>query len=336
MKIRSLPRMQALVLAFLGSIAASASAQTAAPGPATLKVEKLVDGVWMATPDRGANVGWFLESDGVVAIDSGNDAEVAKAVLAKIAETAGKPVKYVVITHAHGDHASGVPVFVAAGARVVCHENAAPTISQLLRGGSAGAASDAKATDSGVLAVSDRLSFYGGSRRASVYYLGPGHTNGDLIVLLPDDKVLFVGDLATSGRLPYLQSADADPRGWEQILTRLASIDVDRVVPGHGTVGTRQVVGDSHAYLKKVNELASEFIRTRVPDNLFEMKLREPDNRIPNVIVSPDHIANVRAAVKLELARLERIDKAKAEAGATPVPTPAPTKAAPARGKKSS
>lgn len=334
MKIRSLPLTHALALAFLAAIAVAASAQTAAPGPATLKVEKLADGVWMAAPDRGANVGWFLESDGVIAIDSGNDAEVAKAVLAKIAETAGKPLKYVVITHAHGDHASGVPVFAAAGARVVCHENAAPAISQLLRSGIAGAGSDPKAVDPGVLAVSERLSFYGGSRRASVYYLGPGHTTGDLIVLLPDDKVMFTGDLAANGRLPYLQSADADPRGWEQILKRLAAIDVDRVVPGHGAAGTRQVVGDSHAYLKKVNELASEFIRTSVPDNLYEMKLREPDNRIPNVIVSPDHIANVRAAVKLELARLERSDKAKADAAATPVPTPVPTKAAPARGKK--
>ncbi|MCA1580882.1 MAG: MBL fold metallo-hydrolase, partial [Acidobacteria bacterium] len=166
--------------------------------------------------------------------------------------------------------------------------------------------------------------------RAAVYFLGPGHTNGDLIVLLPEEKILFSGDLVVNGRLPYLQSADSDPHGWEQILTRLATLDVEKIVPGHGKVGTRQSVGDSLAYLRKINELSKLFIETRVPDELYEMKLREPDNRITNVIVGPDHIANVRAAVKLERARLE-----KASAAPTPGAKPGP-KATPARPAKKS
>jgi cyclase len=306
----------AFFAAAIVSLPAFATAQS------KMNVVKLAEGVWTAEVDGGANVGWFLASDGVVVVDSGNDAATARAILEKIAETAGKPVRYLVLTHAHGDHAGGIPTFAAAGARIVCHENAAPAAASLL-------VAPAGKISEGVIAISDRMVFFGGARRAAVYFLGAGHTNGDLVVLLPEEKVLFAGDLVMHGKLPYLQSPDADPRGWEQILTRLAALDVARVVPGHGTVSERQAIADTLAYLRKVNQLATDFIRTSVPDALYEMKLREPDNRIENVVVGADHIANVRAAVKLERARLEREAQRPA---ATRPPAPAPTKA-PARGK---
>jgi cyclase len=293
-----------------------------APAQPTLNVQKLGDGVWSAEADKGANVAWFVISDGVVVVDSGNDEATARLALEKIAETAGKPVRHLIITHAHGDHANGAAVFAAAGAEVICQENGAAAVASVLR---RPAAAPSKPS-AGVVAISDRLAFFGGSRRAAVYFLGPGHTNGDLIVLLPEEKILFSGDLVVNGRLPYLQSPDADPRGWEQILVRLAALDVDKVAPGHGKVGTRQSIADSLAYLRKVNELATLFIQTRVPDELYEAKLREPDNRITNVSVSPDHIANVRAAVKLELARLEKPAATPGPSGAKPGPTPASPK----------
>ncbi|MEO8433116.1 MAG: MBL fold metallo-hydrolase [Acidobacteriota bacterium] len=306
-------RIVALALLLI-SLPLAASAQ------AKLNVHKVAEGVWTADAEQGANIGWFLVSDGVVVVDGGNDTAIARAALEQIAATAAKPVRYLVLTHAHADHAGGIPVFAAAGAQIICHENSAAAAAYLLQ--SAPAAAGAR-TSPGVLAISERLVFFGASRRAAIYYLGPGHTQGDLVVLLPEDKILFSGDLVVNGRLPYLQSADADPRGWEQILARLGSLDVTTVLPGHGAAGTMQSVGDTLAYLRKVNALATDFIRTKVPDDLYEMKLREPDNRIQNVTVGPEHIANVRSAVKLERARLE-----KASTAPTPTPSPSAPKAA--------
>jgi glyoxylase-like metal-dependent hydrolase (beta-lactamase superfamily II) len=311
-------RIRALSLAFALGLVAFAS-----PAQPKMEVEKVAEGVWAARPEQGANIGWFLAADGVVVVDSGNDEATAKAVLEKIAETTGgKPVRYLVITHAHGDHATGAPVFAAAGARVICHENAATAVAYLLRGNRA---PDSNSPAAGVIAISDRLTFFGGARRAAVYFLGAGHTNGDLVVLLPEEKILFSGDLVVLGRLPYLQSPDADPHGWEQILTRLAALEVDKIVPGHGAVGSKQGVSDTFAYVHKINQLATQFIQTQVPDDLYEMKLRDPENRITNVNVSPEHIANVRAAVKLERAKLAK---------AAETPTAPPAKRTPAPPKK--
>lgn len=283
-----------------------------AAGEAALSVQRLGEGIWAAQPEQGANVGWFVLGDGVVVVDSGPDAATAKAILEKIQETAGKPVRTLVLTHDHGDHVGGAAIFAAAGAEVICHENAAGAVAHVLQ-------SSSKARP-GFFALSERLAFLGQPRRAAVYWLGTAHTKGDLIVLLPDDKILFTGDLVTSARLPDMHSSDVDPKGWEQILMRLAALDVDRIVPGHGAVGPRQGISDTLAYVHKVNELAKLFLDTRIPEELYTLKLRDPDNRIENVPVTEDHIDNVKAVIRWERARREKPSP-------TPAPTSAPTKA---------
>src|SRR5262249_33928042 len=104
----------------------------------------------------------------------------AKELLGKIKETAGKPGRFLVITHAHGDHAGGIGPFVAAGATVICQEHAAAPVATL--------AAQESGSKSGVVVVSDSMAFYGSSRRVAIYHLGAAHTQGDLVIWLPDDK----------------------------------------------------------------------------------------------------------------------------------------------------
>lgn len=275
-------------------------------------VQKLAEGVWASPTENGSNVGWFLLGDGVMVVDAGRDAAVAKQIMKDVAATAAKPVRWVVLTHAHGDHAGGARAFADAGAEIISQENSAPGVLFLLNP-SAGSA--AAAPRIGIVAVSDRLMFVGGNRRAEIYWLGAAHTRGDLIVLLPQEKVLFSGDLAVSAVLPYLRSQDVDPKGWEQVLPRLAAAPVEKMVPGHGEIGPRAGIGDTLAYLRRVNLLSTQLIQTRVPDEYIHIELRKPENRIENVAVTDDHVANVRAAIKHETDRLTK---------PTPAVTPSP------------
>ena len=276
-------------------------------------VEKVADGIWMATTDQTSNVAWFVVGEEVVVVDAGTDAATAKTLLEKIQETAGKPVRYLIITHAHGDHAGGTGVFVAAGADVISSESAAPGLAPLV-----GAASKGK---TGLLAFSERLVLFGNTRRVAIYFLGPAHTAGDIVVLLPDEKVLFSGDIVLSKRAPYMQSPDVDPKGWENTLARLAKLDIEKVVPGHGTIGARQAIADTYGYVKKVNELAHTLVLEKVSETLIEARLRRPDTELQPSAITPELIANIRAVMRWE--------------GGKPAPTPAPrpTKA-PAAKKK--
>jgi cyclase len=278
-------------------------------------VEKVADGVWMATTDQTSNVGWFLVGDEVVVVDAGADAATGKALLEKIQETAGKPVRYLIITHAHGDHAGGTGVFVAAGADVISSEGSAPGLAPLVSGASKG--------KSGLLALSERLVLFGNTRRVAIYFLGAAHTAGDIVVLLPDEKVLFSGDVALSKRAPYMQSPDVDPKGWENILARLAKLDIEKIVPGHGTLGTRQAIADTYGYVKKVNELAHTLVLEKVSETMIEARLRRPDTELEAASITPELIANVRAVMRSEIGK----------PAATPATPPKPTKA-PAAKKK--
>jgi len=295
--MRSRAATLALVLAFP---ALAASAQT------KIAVQKLADGVWAAQPEKGANVGWFLYGDGVVAVDSGIDNGTAKEILRQIAETTGgKPIRYLVLTHAHADHSTGARAFAAAGAQVICHENgASPVLAYITR-----PSSDASDPMSGnrtlsptLMTVSERLVLFDGRRRAEIQWLGPAHTNGDLVILLPNEKVLFAGDLAPNGRLPDLHLPDADPEAWAKALPRLAAAPIEKMVPGHGVIGPKTGIADSLAYVRRLSEIVQKLVRSGVREEYVEIRLREPDNRIPNVPLSEAHLKNALAVYKRQKA----------------------------------
>jgi cyclase len=123
-----------------------------------------------------------------------------------------------------------------------------------------------------VLAFSERFALLGGARRVAVYFLGPAHTAGDIVVFLPDQKVLFTGDVVLATGAPYMQSPDMDPAGWEAILDRLAQLDVEKVVPGHGALGARKSIADTYAYVKKLNDVARLIVDENVSENLIEAR----------------------------------------------------------------
>ena len=317
MKFRAI--LPAVTLAILVLVAAPLVAQE------TLKVQKLADGVWAAEAAKGANVGWFLLGDGVVAVDSGGDAAMAKDILKQIAETTGnKPVRLLIMTHAHADHSSGARAFVAAGARILCQESIAGQMLAFVTQPTndpndplSGKASIRPVVES----ISERSIMVDGIHNAQVYYLGAAHSAGDLVVYLSGDKILFSGDLALNGRQPFMQSPDVDPAGWERSLQSLSRVPVDKLVPGHGDIGPTAGIQDSLAYVSRVNALAKKFVDSGTRDDMLDAMIRAPENAIPNVPLSDAHIANLKAAVKA--VRDKAAKKATTPAAAPPAPTPA-------------
>ena len=316
MKFRAI--LSAVTLAILVLVAAS---PLVAQAQESLKVQKLADGVWAAEAAKGANVGWFLLGDGVVAVDSGGDAAMAKDILKQIAETTGnKPVRLLILTHAHADHSSGARAFVAAGARILCQESIAGQMLAFVTQ----PANDPNDPLSGkasirpvVESISERSIMVDGIHNAQVYYLGAAHSAGDLVVYLSGDKILFSGDLALNGRQPFMQSPDVDPAGWERSLQSLSRVPVDKLVPGHGDIGPTAGIQDSLAYVSRVNALAKKFVDSGTRDDMLDAMIRAPENAIPNVPLSDAHIANLKAAVKSVR------DKA-AKKATTPAAAPAP------------
>ena len=318
-------------------LAAAASAQPASSSnSSSLKVEKIADGVWAAAPAKGANVGWFLLGDGVVAVDSGADAATGQEILKSIAETTGgKPVRLLVLTHAHADHSGGARAFAAAGARVICHESIAGQIVAFV-GQVATDPNDPMAGKTNVRpvveSISERSILVDGIHNIQISFLGAAHTKGDLVIYLVTEKILFAGDLALNGRLPFMQSPDVDSQGWTRALEALARVPVEKMVPGHGDIGPKTGLADSHAYVKRVDELARKFMQQGLQDEGIEIQVRAPENKIENVQITDAHIANVKAVVKAmreketrKAAATPAASSATPGAAGTKQPAPSPT-----------
>ena len=286
-----------------------------------LKVEKVADGVWAAQPEKGANVGWFLLGDGVVAIDSGADAAIGAEILKSIAETTGaRPVRTLILTHAHADHSGGARAFAAVGARVLCQEAVAGQILALVTQNASGQGDPMFGKPNLrplVESISERAISVDGLHNVQVYFLGAAHTKGDLVIYLPNDKVLFSGDIALNGLMPFLQSPDVDPTGWERALQTLARVPAEKLVPGHGDIGSKAGIADSLAYVHSVNQLAKKFVDAGMRDEMMDAQIRAPENEVKNIPVNEAHIANVKSAV--------RVLRDKASQKPTPAPTPAAT-----------
>jgi cyclase len=102
-----------------------------------------------------------------------------------------------------------------------------------------------------------------GDRRARLVSFGAGHTESDALLFLEGDRILFAGDLVVIGHHPNLVSGD--PEHWIEVLDELARLGPERIVPGHGPVGTSAALGAIRDYLATLLELARDEERPEIP-----------------------------------------------------------------------
>ena len=115
----------------------------------------------------------------------------------------------------------------------------------------------------------------GSKRNAQLITKGKGHTESDLILYLPDEKILFTGDLVFIGMHPYL--ADGYKNEWYDYLSYLQGLEINKLVPGHGKVGTREDILMMKKYLKMIDGVSNNIIKNKLSvDQIEQTKIPEP------------------------------------------------------------
>lgn len=225
-------------------------------------IKNIGEGVYAAIANEGgkagSNAGFIVGSNGVVVVDTFEDAAPAKALLDEIHKIApNKPVRYVVNTHYHLDHTGGNAAFAEAGATILAHRN--------LRGwertenlkffGKDPKPEYRAMVESLVLpdmVYSEAVDLYLGSRLVQVRYM-LGHTGGDSVVIVPDAGVVFGGDLVWQKHLPNLIDASTAP--WIRTLDKLLHDHSKATfVSGHGDVASVSDVKDFRDYIQTLRE----------------------------------------------------------------------------------
>jgi glyoxylase-like metal-dependent hydrolase (beta-lactamase superfamily II) len=213
----------------------------ASAADAPIKVHKLRNNVSMLE-GSGGNIGVLTGSDGKVLVDAGITASRPRIVEA-LGSLSTDPVRYLINTHWHFDHADGNEWLQKEGATIIAHENARKHLSEATRVEDWDfnfPPSPAGAVPSEIVAT-DRTLNANGATLALRYY-GPSHTDGDLSVTFQEADILHTGDTYWNGSYPFIDystggSLDGTIRAAEANVS--AATDRTIVIPGHGPVSNK-------------------------------------------------------------------------------------------------
>ena len=163
-----------------------------------------------------------VTADGVVLLDA-MSAGSSAAVLNTLQRVTYMPVTTIINTHAHEDHVGADPEYPGT-VQIVIHENGSGRLAR-------------RTADTPVMTFSDRMPLKVGNRQLHLYYFGKGHTDNDVIVVIPDVRAAYVGDLVAEKALPVVDpAAGGSALALPETLARAAEeiTGVDYIITGHG------------------------------------------------------------------------------------------------------
>ena len=213
-------------------------------------------------PFGGSNHVWVVFKDYVVVIDANFPKEAAD-VLADIKKTTKKPIKYVLDTHHHGDHAYGNAVWAKEGAKIVAHKNAA----RLLKANgpkqwedAAKGRDDIKKSELKQVDVSfdDKYELKDDTQHVIFMHFGHSHTSGDACAYLPKHKILCTGDACVNGAFNYMGHSNSAE--WVKCLEGMGKLEIDLICPGHGKPARKDLLALEKRYFTELRDAVKKGI----------------------------------------------------------------------------
>ena len=178
-----------------------------------------------------------VTSAGVVVVDPIHE-DAATWLKANLSQITDKPITHLIYSHSHGDHASGGKVFKNAGALVIAQENAPDAI-------------DGVVPD---IRFSEEMDIRVGGKTFVLTWLGEGHGQDLIAVVVRPENVAFITDAAAPKRLPYRDFPRSDIDGWISQIEVIESLDFDIMAPAHGNVGTKLDATDARVYMLQLRD----------------------------------------------------------------------------------
>ena len=198
-----------------------------------------------------------VTSEGLIVVDDKYEENVTEA-MKLIKSVSSQPIRYLLNTHHHTDHAGGDAVFIKT-TPIVAHKNVRENFLRNKQPGAPG------------VTFTDQASVFVGGVEARAYYFGRGHTNGDAVIYFPDLKTIHTGDLITEGMpvMDYPNGASAVE--WVKVLDAVLKLDFDTVIPGHGKLLTKERIRSDRDKLVQMNARMAALARANVPiDQVFD------------------------------------------------------------------
>lgn len=278
--MKNAPLGQLSLAAVLLLTASLASAQGIDFGKTELLTEQLAPDFYTLTGSPGVDpghpegaggrIGVLVGPEGIFMVDA-TYAPLSDKVVAALRKLSDAPIRFLVDTHSHPDHTGGNPNFAKRGALIIANEGVWQTLSSPLPPtvaaaiGSAASLTDPARLPVLTFAAGAQLKFRLNGETVDVIALPPAHTDGDTVVKFEKANVIMIGDFYRNYGYPFIDSAHGGTfAGVLQALDRvmqLAGPDT-KLVPGHGTVITREALPPYRDMIVNVRKTVQQMIRS--------------------------------------------------------------------------
>ncbi|CAM4192898.1 MBL fold metallo-hydrolase [Paracidovorax anthurii] len=231
--------------------------------------DRLSEHAYAYTAEGDPNTGIIIGDDAVMVIDTQATPVMAQDVIRRIREVTDKPIRYVLLSHYHAVRVLGASAYGAE--HIIASEDTRDLIverGQFDKDSEIGRFPrlfrSVESVPDGLtwptMTFTGRMTLWLGRLEVQLLQLGRGHTKGDTVAWLPQEKILFSGDLVEFGATPY--AGDAYFEDWPRTLDRLAALRPEKLVPGRGAAlqtpaqvqaglaGTRAFISDLYASVK--------------------------------------------------------------------------------------
>lgn len=231
-------RSLASLLLLAGTLALGLTAPGSPAQAADRAIEQVVGDVYRFQ-NKFHHALFVVTEEGIVVTDPIN-ADAVAWLKAELDQRFGKPVTHMVLSHHHGDHASGGQAW-GEGLTVIAHKKAKEHIL-------------AGATDTAVPSItfSDQTSFATGGKTFELTYLGEGHSDDLVALVVRPENVAFVVDAVSPKRLPYRDFPRTDIDGLIEQIKAVEALDFEILAPGHSVLGEKQDATNTRLYIEEL------------------------------------------------------------------------------------
>ncbi len=221
----------------VGLIAVAAAAAPQGPPPEPFSVNHIRNGVYWTRGGAGGNTGFVVGKEGVIVFDAKMTADSAREMLAAIAKITPKPVTHVILSHSDGDHVNGLAGFPK-GVTIIAQENCKKEM-EASKNSQMPAPQDYLPTQT----FDKELDLTIDGVKVQLRHWVPAHTSSDLVMILPEEKIVFGGDMVdlTQFALVHAQKGGTT-EGWIITMRGIVAIDANTFVAGHGGLQTKSAL----------------------------------------------------------------------------------------------
>lgn len=229
-----------------------------------VEAQKLSDNLYQLIGGSGANGGFYIGDDAVLVIDAKMDKQSVDGTFTVIKNITDKPIKYLINTHADGDHVMGNQYFPSS-VTIIAHENCREEFFHTGREGSPSTWENPElAPYIPTVTFQDNMKLHLGSKEVDIYYFGVGHTTGDSYIFFPEENVAFIGDQYFDTRAQLIHSYKGG-NSFEYVKTMdkmLNTIKADKFCSGHSEIASLENIEKHVSQIREKQEKVKNLINS--------------------------------------------------------------------------